>query len=130
MPSELIINNDTMTALKEILAHKNIIQKVRELNFEKEEQVRDEINELKARKDEESELIILMNRYFKISDRDAEEKRIDQIKEEKELGKFLATDNNLIDWLLELDEINRDMKTKLKEKKLKRNRLVIRGRCK
>ena len=54
MSGDLEINNDIMTSLKEILADKNKIQKVRELNFEKEEQVKNETNELKARKDEET----------------------------------------------------------------------------
>ena len=44
--------DEIMSALKEISAHKNIIQKVRELNFDKEEQVQDEINELEARNSE------------------------------------------------------------------------------
>ena len=44
-----------MKAVKEILANKVIIQKVRELNFGKEVQVKNEINELEARKDEELE---------------------------------------------------------------------------
>ena len=78
MPSDLVMNDDIMTALKEILAHKNIIQEVRKLNFDKEEQVKDEINELKARKDEEIELIILRNTYFERSDRDTEEKGKDK----------------------------------------------------
>ena len=78
MPSDLVMNDDIMTALKEILAHENIIQEVRKLNFDKEEQVKDEINELKARKDEEIELIILRNRYFERSDRDTEEKGKDK----------------------------------------------------
>ena len=39
-------------------AHKNMIQKVRQLNFDEEVQVKYEINELKARKDEELEHII------------------------------------------------------------------------
>ena len=66
------MNNKIMTALKEISTHKNIIQKVRESNFDKEVQVRDEINELEARKDQELEHIMLRNRYFGRSDRDRE----------------------------------------------------------
>ena len=69
-----------MKALKKILANKYLIQKVRHSNFDKEVQVRYEINELKARKDEELEHIILRNRYFGRSDGDREEKRIDEIK--------------------------------------------------
>ena len=40
-----------MKVLKEILANKDIIQKVTDLNFDKEVQVKYEINELKVRKD-------------------------------------------------------------------------------
>ena len=39
-----------MTTLKEMLANENIIQKVRQLNSEKEVQVKDEIDELEAKK--------------------------------------------------------------------------------
>ena len=46
-----------MKAVKEILANKNIIQKVRDLNFDKKVQVKDEIDELEARKEKESEHI-------------------------------------------------------------------------
>ena len=62
-----------MKALKEILANKDIIQKVRNVNFDKEVQVKYEINELKARNDEELEHIILRNRYLGRPDRDGEE---------------------------------------------------------
>ena len=115
--------DEIMSALKEISAHKNIIQKVRELNFDKEEQVQDEINELEERNGEKLEYIILRNRYFGRPDRDTE-KRIDEIEKsikenENELGDWLAIDNSLIDWLLELDEIIRDMKTMLKKNKTK-----------
>ena len=58
----LVMNNKIMRALKEILANKDIIQKVRDLNSDKEVQVKYEISELKARKDEELEHIILRNR--------------------------------------------------------------------
>ena len=120
MSRSLIMNNKIMIALKEILAHKNIIQKARELNFDKEVQVKYEINELKARKDEELEHIIRKNRYFGRSDGDREEKIIDEIeksrrKKENELKNLFATDNELIDLLLELDEIKRDLKTVLKK---------------
>ena len=74
-----VTNNKIMEALKEILANKDIIQKVRDLNFEKEVQVKYKINELKARKDKELEHIILRNRYFGRLDRDGEEKIIDEI---------------------------------------------------
>ena len=50
---QIVINNKIMKALKEILANKDIIQKVRDLNFDKEVQLRDEIDELETRKDEE-----------------------------------------------------------------------------
>ena len=108
-----------MKALKEILANKEIMQKVRDLSFDKEVQVKYEINELKARKDEELEYIILRNRYFGRLDRDTEEKIVNEIEKsirekETELKNFFATDNELIDLLLELDEIIKDLKTALK----------------
>ena len=64
--------------LKEILANKDMIQKVRDLNFDKEVQVKYKINELKTRKDEELDHIILRNRHLGRLDRDEEEK-IDEI---------------------------------------------------
>ena len=73
-----------MKALKKILANKDIIQKVRDLNFDKEVQIKYEINELKARKDEELEHIIPRNRYFGRPDRDGEEKIIDEIEKSRE----------------------------------------------
>ena len=39
-----------MNILKEIIANKDAIQKVKDLNFDKEVQVKYEINELKAKK--------------------------------------------------------------------------------
>ena len=113
-----------MIALKEILANKVIIQKVRDLNFDKEVQVKYEINELEARKDQELEYIILRNRCFGRSDRDREEKRIDEIEKlkrgkENKLENLFATDNALIDLLLELDEIKKDLKIVLKKIKIK-----------
>ena len=39
MSGTLIMNNKTMKALKEILANKDIIQKARESNFDKEGKV-------------------------------------------------------------------------------------------
>ena len=72
-----------MIALKEISAHKNIIQKVKELNFDTEEHIKNEINELKARKDEELDSIILKKKYFRRSDRDTKEKRIDEIEKSR-----------------------------------------------
>ena len=74
-----MINNKVMKALKEILANKDIIQKVRDLNFDKEERVKDGTDELEVRKDEKLAHIILRNRCFGRSDRDTEEKRIDEI---------------------------------------------------
>ena len=50
--------------LKKILANKDMIQKVRDLNFDKEVLIKYEINELKARKDEELERMILRNRHL------------------------------------------------------------------
>ena len=41
--------------LKEILANKDMIQKVRDLNFDKKVQIKYEINRLITRKDEERE---------------------------------------------------------------------------
>ena len=126
MSRDLItINNKIMKVLNEILANNDIIQKVRALNFDKDVQVRDEIDELKTKKDEELELIILRNRYLGRLDRDTEEKRIDEIEKsirekENELGDWFAIDNHLIDWLLELGEIKRGMKTMVKKKKIKR----------
>ena len=63
-----------MKVLKEILANKDIIQKVTDLNFDKEVQVKYEINELKVRKDEELEHILLRNRHLGRPDRGGEEK--------------------------------------------------------
>ena len=126
MSRDLItINNKIMKVLNEILANNDIIPKVRALNFDKDVQVRDEIDELKTKKDEELELIILRNRYLGRLDRDTEEKRIDEIEKsirekENELGDWFAIDNHLIDWLLELGEIKRGMKTMLKKNKIKR----------
>ena len=113
-----------MKALKEILGNKDIIQKVRDLNFDKEVQGKGEINQLEAGKDEELEQVILRNRYFGRLLRNAEEKRLDEIKKsirenENELGDWLDIDNNFIDWLLELDEIEEHMKTTLKKSKIK-----------
>ena len=80
-----------MKALREILANKDIIQKTRDSNFDKEVKVKHETNELKAIKDEELEYIMLRNRYLGISDGDREEKRINEIeklirKKENELN--------------------------------------------
>ena len=65
-------------------------------------QVKYERNELKARKNEELERILLRNRHFVRPDRDGDEKIIDEIEElisekENELKKLFATDNDLID---------------------------------
>ena len=68
-----------MKALEKIFANKGMIQKVRDLNFDKEVQVDYKINELKARNDEELEYIILNNRHLGRLDRDGEEKIIDEI---------------------------------------------------
>ena len=108
-----------MKALKEILASKDMIQKVRDLNFDKEVQVKYEINELIARKDEELEHIILRNRHLGRPDRDAEEKIKDEIEKsarekKNELKNLFVTDNDLIDSLLRLDEIIKELKTALK----------------
>ena len=62
---------------------------------------------------------MLRNRYFGRSDRGTEEKRIDEIEKlirekENEIKTLFATDNELIDLLLKLDEIIKDLKTALK----------------
>ena len=95
-----------------------MIQKVRDLNFHKEVQVKYEINELIARKDEELQCIILRNIYLGRFDRYGEETIIDEIEElikekENELRNLFATDNDLIDSLLWLDEVIKDLKTAL-----------------
>ena len=108
-----------MRVLKAILANKDMIQKVRGLSFDKEVEIKYNINELKARKDEELEHVILRNRYLGRPDREGEEKIIDEIEKsirEKEiqLKNLFATDNDLIDSLLRLDEVIKDLKTALK----------------
>ena len=124
MSRSLTMNNKIIKALTEILANKDIIQKIRDSNFDKEVQVKYKINELKARKDEELEHIILRNRHFGRPDRDGEEKIIDEIEKlirekENELKNLFARDNELIDLLLGLDEIIKDLKTMLKKNKIK-----------
>ena len=96
-----------------------MIQKVKDLNFDKEVQLKYEINELIAKKDEELEYIILRNRHLGRPDRDGEEKIIDEIeksiKEKKnELKNLFVIDNDLIDSLLRLDEVIKDLKAVLK----------------
>ena len=108
-----------MKYLKEILANKDMIQKVRDLNFDKVVQVKYNVNELKVRKDEELKHIIPRNRHLGRPDRDEEEKIIDEIEKsirekKNELRNLFVTDNELIDWLLELDEVIKDLKTALK----------------
>ena len=76
------------------------------------------INELKGRKTQELECIILGNRHLGRPDRDGEEETIDKLDElirEKvnELKNLFATDNDLIDSLLWLNEIIKDLKTGL-----------------
>ena len=82
-------------------------------------QVKYEVNELKARKDEELEYIILRNRHLRRQDRDEEEKIINEMEElirekENELKNLFVTYDELIDLLLELDEVIKDLKTALK----------------
>ena len=113
MSSGQIINDHKIKALKGLLAHQDNMEEVRDVNFNKEVQVKNEINELKAKKDEEFEYIILRNRYFGGLDRDEEEKIIDKIEKsirekENELKNWFAEDNRLIDLLLELDEVIKD----------------------
>ena len=109
MPRDQIIK-----ALEEILANKDMIQKVRDLNFNKEVQVKYEINELKARKDEELEYIILRNRHLGRPDRDGEETEESIKKKKNKLKNLFVTDDELIDLLIELDEVIKDLKTALK----------------
>ena len=103
--------NQIIKYLKEILANKDKIQKIRDLNFDKELQVKNEINRLKARKAEELERIILRNRHIGRPYRDGEEEEIigeiDKLirKKVNELKNLFATDNDFIDSLLWLDEI-------------------------
>ena len=127
----IMINNKIMKALGDILANENITQNARRLNFDKEEQVRDEIDELGARKDEELEHIILRNRYLGRLIRGTEEKRLDEIEKstrekENELGDLRAIGNKHFDRLLKLDKIKEHMKIMLEKTKLKQNELVIR----
>ena len=108
-----------MKVLKEILAIKDRLQKVRGLNFDEEVQVKNEINRLKRRKDKELEYITLKNRYLGRPDRDGEEKIIDEIEKlirdkENKLKNLLVADNDLIDSFLWLDEVIKDLKTALK----------------
>ena len=124
MSRDQITNNKIMKALTKTLANKDITQKIRDSNFDKDVQVKYEINELKARKDEELEDIMLINRYFGRPDRNGEEKTIDEIEKsirekENELKNLFARDNELIDFLLGLDEIIKDLKTMLKKNKIK-----------
>ena len=56
--------DQVMNALKEILANKDMIQKVKDLNFAKEVQVKEQINRLKTRKDKELEHIIIRSRHL------------------------------------------------------------------
>ena len=93
-----------------------MILKIRNLNFDKEVQVKYEINEMKVRKDKELERIILRNRHLERLDRDGEEKIIDEIEElirekENEFKNLFIRDNELIHLLLELDEVTKDLKT-------------------
>ena len=76
-----MLRDQIMKYLKEILTNKDEIQKVRASNFDKELQVTNEINRLKARKDEELERIILRNRHLRRPDRDGEEEIIDELEE-------------------------------------------------
>ena len=72
MSRGLIMNNKIIKVLKEILANKDIMQKVRDSNFDKEVQVKEEINQLETRKDEDLEYI--RNRYLGRLIRDVEKK--------------------------------------------------------
>ena len=113
-----MLRDQIIKYLKEILVNKDMIQKVRDLNLDKDVQIKYEINELKTRKDEELEFIILTNRHFGRADRDGEEEIIDELDESirenvNELKNLFVRDNELIDLLLALDEIIKDLKTAL-----------------
>ena len=74
---------------------------------------------MKISKDEELEHIIFRNRHLRRLDRDGEEKIIDEVdgslrEKENKLKNLFARDNELIDLLLELDEVIKDLKTALK----------------
>ena len=74
---------------------------------------------LKARKDEELEYIILRNQHLGRPDIDGEKKIINEIEKlirEKgnELKNLFTRDDELIDLLLGLDEVIKDLKTALK----------------
>ena len=104
-----MLRDQIIKYLKEILANKDMIQKVRDLNLDKEMQAKYEINELKIRKDGELEYIILRNRHLGRLDRDGEEEIIDELDEwirekENELKNLFARDDELLDLLLELDK--------------------------
>ena len=107
-----MLRDQIIKYLKEILPNKDMIQRVRDLNFDKEERVKYEINELKVKKDEELEHITLRNRHLGRPDRDGVDESIRD--KENELKNLFATDNELIDSLLELDKVIKDFKTTLK----------------
>ena len=114
-----MLRDQIIKCLKEILPNKDMIQKVRDLNIDKEERVKYEINELKVKKDEELEHITLRNRHPGRPDRDGKEKILDELDEsirdkENELKNLFTTDNELIDSLLELDKVIKDFKATLK----------------
>ena len=67
-----------MEVLKEILANKYMIQRFRDLNFDKEVQVKYEINELKVKLLEEEIFIrTLINKHLDRSSYDIDEEEID-----------------------------------------------------
>ena len=122
-----------LAALNRILSYKNKIHKIRCLNFKREEQVKDELNNLKLEKDEELELLqenlnslTLRNTYLRRSNsfrgelelEEKIEKRADGIeklkkKKVEELEKFFIMDVEHIDLLLELDNDERYIQEQL-----------------
>ena len=76
------------------------------------------MNELTVRKDEELECIILRNRHLGRPDRNGEEEIIDELDKSirekvNTLKSLFVTDNDLIQSLLWLDEVTKDLKTTL-----------------
>ena len=97
-----MLRDQIIKYLKQILANKNKTQKVRDLNFDKEQQLKNEIHKSKARKNEELERIILRNRHVRRPDRDGVEEIIDEVdelirKKVNELKHLFAKGNDLID---------------------------------
>ena len=121
-----------LTALKVLLEYENKIQEVRGLNFEEEEQVKKELNELETKKDEELKLLESLNcervwrkvweSDFNINDeiklREKTSQRISKIeklrrKREIDLENLFDIDNRAIDLLMEVDIDKKDRQEEL-----------------